>query len=91
MTFLITVDKKHICNIEFNNVIGIVIICKVFISIVVVPCDTQHNHSQYRYAEYRILLTIMLGVVMRSAVRLNVIVLCVMAPFWRKTIVKILD
>jgi hypothetical protein len=79
MTFLITVNKKHICNIEFINVISKVVLCKVFISIVVVPCDTQHNHSQYRYAEYRILLTVMQGF-MRDVTRLNVNVLCVMAP-----------
>jgi hypothetical protein len=36
MTLLITLNKKHICNVAFINVISKVVIRKVFISIVVV-------------------------------------------------------
>jgi hypothetical protein len=36
MTLLITVNKKHICNVTFINVINKVSISKVFITTVVV-------------------------------------------------------
>jgi hypothetical protein len=38
MTLLITVSKKHKCNVAFINVISKVVITKVFISIVIVSC-----------------------------------------------------
>ncbi len=36
MTLLITLSKKHICNVEFINVISEVIISKVIISKVII-------------------------------------------------------
>jgi hypothetical protein len=36
MTILITVNKKHICNVAFIDVLSKIIISKVFISIAIV-------------------------------------------------------
>jgi hypothetical protein len=36
MTLFITINKKHMCNVTFTNVIGKVVISKLCISIVVV-------------------------------------------------------
>jgi hypothetical protein len=36
MTLLITVNKKHICNFPFINIISKVVISKVFINIAIV-------------------------------------------------------
>ncbi len=52
--------------------------------------DTQHNNAlpctECHYAEYRVLLTILLSVIllnviMRSVVKLNVVMLSVVGPF----------
>ncbi len=36
MTLLITVNRKHLCNVTFMNILSKVVISKVFISIVIV-------------------------------------------------------
>jgi hypothetical protein len=43
MNLLIRANKKHICNIEFINVISKVIISKVFIGIVIASL-TDNGH-----------------------------------------------